>query len=128
MPIVAGIIVMAVGDELMLAHPTGAASLTTVVVTCGGPILFLLGNQAFKWTTADRPWPPLSHFGGEVLLVLAAAAALIFAWSPLATGVAALTALIATAVWEWFSLNGGWQRWVPWIARNRKIAPDEAAG
>ena len=26
----------------------------------------------------------------------------------------AALALILTATWEWFSINGGWQRWTPW--------------
>ena len=25
--------------------------------------------------------------------------------------------LMLTAAWEWFSLHGGWQRWVPWLGR-----------
>jgi hypothetical protein len=47
-------------------------------------------------------------------------------------GIAATGAMISTAVWEWFSLNGGWQRWIPWIAGtpavNDAIAPEDAAG
>ena len=30
---------------------------------------------------------------------------------------AATLALIATAIWEWLSLHGGWERWVPWAGR-----------
>jgi low temperature requirement protein LtrA len=133
MPIVAGIVVTAVADEQMLVHPVGHhADLSYVLVVCGGPFLFLLGNLAFKWMTAGRKWPPLSHGLGLVLLSAVAAAGLLLHWTPLTVGIAATCALIATGVWEWFSLNGGWQRWTPWIAggpaRYDAIAPGDAAG
>ena len=48
LPIVAGIIVTAVGDELAIAHPLGHASPETVVTVLGGPALFLAGHAAFK--------------------------------------------------------------------------------
>jgi low temperature requirement protein LtrA len=47
-PIIAGIIAVAVGDNLMLAHPTdqlGGVGAATVV---GGPALFLLGEILFR--------------------------------------------------------------------------------
>ena len=40
LPIVAGIIVAAVGDELVLAHPTGHTDAKTVVALLGGAALF----------------------------------------------------------------------------------------
>ena len=128
MPIVAGIIVMAVGDEMMLAHPLDRASLDFILVACGGPLLFLAGNQAFKWMTANRPYPPLSHFGGEAVLIGIAIVGWKFGWASLTVGVSVAIALILTAIWEWFSINGGWKRWIPWISTTRKIAPDDAAG
>jgi len=128
LPIVAGIVVAAVGDELMLAHPLDHATPEFVIVTCGGPLLFLIGNQVFKFMTADRPMPPLSHFVGEALLIAIAVTGWFAHWPPIAIGSAAAGALIATAFWEWFSVNGGWQRWAPWVPGTRKIAPDDAAG
>jgi low temperature requirement protein LtrA len=50
LPMVAGIIVAAVGDELVLAHPGGhadAATTTTTTVLLG-PALFLTGHALFK--------------------------------------------------------------------------------
>jgi len=47
-PIVAGIIAVAIGDDLLLAHPThrlGAVGAATVI---GGPALFLLGEALFR--------------------------------------------------------------------------------
>jgi low temperature requirement protein LtrA len=48
LPIVAGIIVTAAGDELAIAHPLGHASVETVACVLGGPALFLAGHLLFK--------------------------------------------------------------------------------
>ena len=127
MPIVAGIVVTAVADEMMLAHPVGHhASIGFILVACGGPLLFLLGNQAFNWMTAHRPLPPLSHFIGVGLLVGIGITGWLRHWEPLTIGAAAAGALIATALWEWFSLNGGWRRWTPWLDRRTAIALEDS--
>jgi low temperature requirement protein LtrA len=47
-PMVAGIIVTAVGDELAIAHPSGHADDAAIAVILGGPALFLLGHALFK--------------------------------------------------------------------------------
>jgi low temperature requirement protein LtrA len=106
MPIVAGVIVSAVADEMVLAHPTGASSLTLILVSIGGPWLFLVGNQAFKWTTSEMKYPPLSHWIGMLLLLAIGGAAWWFGWQPLTIGIAATGALAFTAIWEWDSLTG----------------------
>ena len=36
--------------------------------------------------------------------------------TPLLLGIAGVSALIVTALWEWFSLHGGWEKWAPWSA------------
>ncbi len=106
MPIVAGVIVSAVADEMILAHPTGASSLTLVLVSIGGPWLFLVGNQAFKWSTSEMKYPPLSHWIGMLLLLAIGGAAWWFGWQPLTIGIATTGALAFTAIWEWDSLTG----------------------
>ncbi len=106
MPIVAGVIVSAVGDQMVLAHPTGESSLTLIAFATGGPGLFLLGNQAFKWSTSGMKYPPLSHFIGMLLMLVIGGAAWWFGWSPLTVGIAATGALALTAIWEWDSLTG----------------------
>ena len=146
MPIVAAIVITAVADELMLAHPRGEAMRhaanptagqavgqhagqgdpTFILVACGGPLLFLVGNQVFKWMTADRPNPPLSHFVGEVLLLATALAAAWLDLTPLAVGTLATLALIVTAAWESFALSGGWRRWAPLIGRRTAIALEDS--
>jgi len=66
--IVGGVIVGAVGDELLLTHPEHLSS-TTVAVVIGGPALYLVGNALFKWVTNDRRAPPRSHMVGLALLL-----------------------------------------------------------
>jgi low temperature requirement protein LtrA len=101
LPIVAGIIVGAVADELVLAHPAGHSSPGMIATLLGGPALYLAGNILFKRATAERL--PLSHLGGLVLLALIAPLATLA--SPLATAVAATLVLIVVAAWEWRSLG-----------------------
>ena len=115
MLIVAGVVVTAVGDEIMMTHPFGSTDIAFMLTTVGGPFLFLLGNQAFKWVTAEVKFPPLSHFIGQILLGAIALGAWVWQWQPLTVGMSATAALVATALWEWFSLHGGWQRWAPWM-------------
>jgi low temperature requirement protein LtrA len=115
-PIVAGIVLTAVGDEMLITHPVGHVSLASLIAMLGGPALFLLGNQGFKWVTSGMRFPPLSHFIGLLLLTATGFAAHFWHWQPLAIGIAATGALILTAFWEWFSLHGGYQRWAPWMA------------
>lgn len=98
--LVAGIIVTAVGDELILKHPAGAADSKTAAVLIAGPALFLAGNLLFKWATAG--WPPLSHIAGLALLALWSA--LWTSLSPLAIGAGAVAVLVIVGVWEAWSL------------------------
>jgi low temperature requirement protein LtrA len=111
-PIVAGIVVIAVSDEQLLAHPTGHTEpLLLLTLTCG-IALFLIGNLAFKWITAGRRLPPFSHIVGLILTAILG----LWGWlghpQPLALGAASAALLITVALWEWLSLHGGWRRWL----------------
>jgi low temperature requirement protein LtrA len=101
MPIVAGIILSAVADELVLKHPLGHSDIRTVLGAIGGPLLFLVGTILFKH--AIRGFLQLSHGAGIVALALLAwfAAGL----SPLVLSVFATAIMIAVAVWESLSLR-----------------------
>jgi len=100
--LVAGIIVVAVGDELVLAHPTGHADIKTAAVLLGGPALYLIGNLLFKRTSAKHF--PLSHLVGLGLLALLTPAAAVA--SPLLLSCATTLVLIMVAIWETRSLAG----------------------
>jgi low temperature requirement protein LtrA len=101
MPIVAGIILSAVADDLVLTHPTGHSDLRTVVSAIGGPLLFLVGTILFKH--AIRGFLQLSHGAGIIALVG-------LAWfakglTPLMLSAATTALLIVVAVWESMSLR-----------------------
>ena len=99
--IVAGIILAAVGDELVLQHPSGHASAGTVATIVGGPALYLAGNALFKRLSA--PYLPLSHLAGLGLLALLVPAGLYL--PPLVLAAGATAVLIVVVVWEWMSLR-----------------------
>jgi low temperature requirement protein LtrA len=100
-PIIAGIIVTAVADELTLAHPTGHTAGAAAAVILGGPALYLAGNAAFKRLSA--PFFPLSHLVG--LGLLAALALAVPYLAPLALSAATTAVLILVGAWEWASLG-----------------------
>jgi low temperature requirement protein LtrA len=107
-PIVAGVIVVAVADELTLAHPLEPAHAEFVLALAGGMALFVWGNMAFKRITSASGFYPLSH--GVGLALTLAIAAWGFALHPpqLALAAASTLALAAIALWEWGSFHGGW--------------------
>jgi low temperature requirement protein LtrA len=103
MPIVAGIILSAVADELVLTHPAEHSDLKTVLSAIGGPLLFLIGTILFKHTI--RGWLQLSHVAGIVVLG-------ILAWfaggfSPLMLSILTSAIMIVVAAWESISLRSG---------------------
>lgn len=102
LPIVAGIVVAAVGDELLLQHPETIGDRAAIACLLGGPALFLVGLLAFKRLSAPRT--PLSHLVG--LALLAAAVPIAPALSALALGALATAVLVLVAVWEHHSLRG----------------------
>jgi len=101
MPIVAGIIVSAVADELVMKHPSGHSDLKTVISAIGGPLLFLIGTILFKYSF--RGFLQLSHgFGIIALCVLAWFAG---GLSPLLLSILTTAIMIAVAAWESISLR-----------------------
>lgn len=60
-PIVAGIIVSAVGDELVIAHPHESLATAEALTVVGGPLLYLAGHLLFRRRmtgTHSRTRPP----------------------------------------------------------------------
>lgn len=118
MPIVAGVILAAVADELVLKHPGGHSDLKTVLSAIGGPLLFLIGTILFKRTI--RGWLQPSHGAGIVAL-------LTLSWfagdlSPLMLSIVTSAIMIIVAAWESISLKSGAAE-----ARSEK-PPSEAGG
>jgi low temperature requirement protein LtrA len=103
MPIVAGIILSAVADELVLTHPAEHSDLKTVLSAIGGPLLFLVGTILFKHTF--RGFLQLSHGAGIVALAILAWFA--NALSPLMLSLLTSAIMIIVAVWESISLGSG---------------------
>jgi len=101
LPIVAGIIVSAVADELVLKHPDGISDLRTISTAIGGPSLFLIGTILFKLTI--RGFLQLSHGVGIIALA-------VLTWfardlSPLMLSALTTAIMIVVAVWESVSLR-----------------------
>ncbi|MEV0819841.1 low temperature requirement protein A [Nonomuraea rubra] len=69
-PIVAGIIVAAVGDELAIAHPLDPISPGTALTVLGGPALFLAGHAVFQRVVFGRV--PASRLAAIAVLVVTA--------------------------------------------------------
>ncbi len=101
MPIVAGIILSAVADELVLQHPEGHADLRTVLSAIGGPLLFLIGTILFKH--AIRGWLQPSH--GVGIVALCALGWFAGDLSPLMLSIVTSALMIIVAAWESISLR-----------------------
>jgi len=99
--LVAGVVVAAVADELVLAHPGGHVEASSAAVIAGGPALYLIGNAIFKRLSA--PHVPLSHLVGLGLLILLIPAAAVA--TPLSLSAGSTAILILVAVWEGLSLR-----------------------
>ncbi|MBE1490266.1 low temperature requirement protein A [Plantactinospora soyae] len=95
-PMVAGIIVGAVGDELTIAEPTGRPGMEVILTVLGGPALFLVGHALFtRMVFGALPVPRLLAIGTLVALV---PVGLIAPSVALAGG--ATLVLLAAAGWE----------------------------
>lgn len=103
-PIVGGIVLAAVADDFVLAHPLDAADVAHAWAIVGGPALFLAGVVGFKH--ALRGWYQPSHLAGLALFAVLFAAVLFGVAMPQIV-LAALAALVlmAVSVWERLSLG-----------------------
>ncbi len=107
-PIVGGIIVLAVSDEQVLGHPTGHLEPYFVAALICGALLFIGGTMYFKRLTSGQQFWPLSHFAGLILFALLGVWALLAHPQPLVLHLAATGLFIVIAIWEWGSFHGGW--------------------
>jgi low temperature requirement protein LtrA len=96
LPIVAGVIVTAVGDELALGDPTGATATATAATILGGPALFVAAHAVFTAVLLRRVsvWRVV---GVVALVALAPVASMV---SPLTLSLLATLVVAALAAWE----------------------------
>ncbi len=101
LPIIAGIVISAVGDELLLAHPDGHSGIKEMLSMIGGPVIYLIGVILFKRSIHGRL--QLSHLVGIGLLgaLIPVGSSL----SPLLLSTAATIVLLIVAGWEAWSLR-----------------------
>lgn len=78
--LVGGIVLTAVADELVLAHPTGPARLLTIALVYGAPALYLFGNLIFK-RSVGAPWLR-SHLAGMAALIAIGAGSMLIESGP----------------------------------------------
>lgn len=95
-PVVAGIIVTAAGDELVLAHPVGHMEAPVMWLVLGGPALFLAGGLWFKYAV----FGVISRSRSIGVLLLGGAAFVAPHVPPLALSATATAILALVAVWE----------------------------
>ncbi|NUS44386.1 MAG: low temperature requirement protein A [Mycobacteriaceae bacterium] len=93
-PMIAGVIVAAVSDELVIAHPSGHTPAGTAAMLLGGPALFLAGHLLFKRAVFGR-W---SRPHVAALVALAALIPATAALPPLAVSGADFAILAAVAM------------------------------
>jgi low temperature requirement protein LtrA len=67
MVMVAGLVAIAVGNEVVIEHPSEHASIALVLLLCGGPILYLCAQAWYLWTTSRAV--SAVHLGGSAALV-----------------------------------------------------------
>lgn len=101
LPIVAGIILTAVGEDFSLSHSEDRGEATHIAAILGGPALFLLGNIWVKVSAGSRF--PLSHIIGLCLLAVISVASL--ALPNYAISLCATAALLVAALWEYVALR-----------------------
>jgi low temperature requirement protein LtrA len=102
-PIVAGIIAVAVGDDLLIAEPGHALHGVGLAMVLGGPVLYLVGESVFRLRVTGAA--NAKRLAVAALLVLLAPLATETSALALSATVAAL--LTALAIWE---LRGATER------------------
>ncbi|MFG1837264.1 low temperature requirement protein A [Micromonospora sp. NPDC049175] len=90
---VAGIVAVAVGYEIVIEHPFGHTNAGWILVVLGGPMLFLIGRALVEYAVFDR----VSHSRIIGALTLAGASPFMILLPPLAVAVTAVVVLAGIA-------------------------------
>jgi low temperature requirement protein LtrA len=112
-PIVAGMLVTAVGDELMIAHPLEPLHGDALLVLVAGPALYLLGHVAFELRLTGAV-PRQRLVAAVVLLTFAPLGTVlpVLATGTIAYAVLAVVATLETRARLWGRPEGvGWPGW-----------------
>lgn len=109
MPIVLGIVILAVADAKLLGLWDQPADGKLALVLCGGGGLFLAGLGLFKRSSNPLGNFPLSHLVGTLLFIGLGLAAWRGMLTTLQVGGLGVGALAVVSGWEWVSYHGGWK-------------------
>lgn len=100
LPIVAGIILTAVGEDFSLSHSQESSAWREAIAIIGGPMLFLAGNIGVK--IAASHMRPFSHFVGIFALLLL----FLLGATPLyVLQISSVAVLLIVAIWEYVALK-----------------------
>lgn len=94
--LVAGIIVTAVGNDLVIAHPDGHMTTAYVITLLAGPAIYLVGNALYKKVVYGQI--PASHIAGLIALVVLAPVA--YATDLLMIGALTTVIMLVVGFWE----------------------------
>ncbi|HMN86994.1 MAG TPA: low temperature requirement protein A, partial [Bauldia sp.] len=94
--LLAGIIATAVGNDLVMAHPHGTASLAEALVLSAGPAIYLIGSAIYRLVVHGRA--PVSHLVAVAVLLAVIPVALRVDF--LAMGWITTAVMLATGLWE----------------------------
>ncbi len=94
--LVAGIIIGAVGDELVIAHPTDVLPTAEVIVVAAGPAIYLLGHVLFRLVMAGSISG--KRLSGAIACVVAGLLGTVV--SALVLAALLVGVLVAVIVWE----------------------------
>ena len=96
LPLVAGVIAIAAGDEQTIAHPTDPATAATAALILGGSALYLIGSALFSWALEKRvAWSRLAGLGALTVLAPLSAVA-----SVLVLSIVAVSVVVGVAFWD----------------------------
>lgn len=101
LPIVAGVILTAVGEDFALSSPYEKGEFNHAIALLGGPAVFLVGTAWMKSVAAATT--PYSHLTGIALL--GAGAVLVPTADNATIQIFATAVLLAVAVWEYLGLQ-----------------------
>ena len=95
--VVAGLIALAVGQEIVIVHPRGHASVALSLLLFGGPLMYLLA-QAWYLRVVRGPLPRVQLAGAGALILAGAVSPLMLPYAALALMTSLLAALAGTSL------------------------------